>query len=281
MNDSHEPSSQRFTFRLTVTVFAVVITGLACSDRRAPVSDLQAPSDVLPDVSVNEPPAIPVAKLRGKWRGVAYQSQFGSFQSVPLQRGSRTRPGSDTSQQPSSAPNVSLDVLIEIDDKYLVIPGVESCKITFTYHPTRGRATESSGIFRILPPRAPRMREAKPNERSEAELQRLPSGLPSWQVEDRQDNIVFNGSAGQFELVSLDADNMEIKGQVRSVGDVSIMRQLFVVLDRVRAEEKSKAEASSNTMNHDETNNTNVDESAAQKTSDTIETLEANESSHP
>ncbi len=207
--------------------FAIVIFVISRTTQ-----ELRQPARAGPHVDADvSPPMLPVDALRGTWRGTSYRDESGIFSaSSPLALDENGRPS--RARNNAADPTATIEFLFDIDDKYLAFKGAESCNVTMTYHAPDGQTFTSQGMFRIHLPRAPRPREVKPHERSEAAMRRGPKGLPRWQTEDRQNHIVFQGGAGELQVVTRGDGVLELQGEIRHIGEASILSQVRVKLQR-------------------------------------------------
>lgn len=147
--------------------------------------------------------SIPWKELAGSWQGTSYRDRMGIFYSTPpLARDDQGRPARRRDAEKEWT--ATIDVLFEVDEKHLSIRGVETGWMTFSYNTSSSRQESDRNFYRMKP-----IDGENPN----------------------RPKLQLRGKEGDFELTLVD-DKLHLKGTVRSIGDISVLRQIHVTLSR-------------------------------------------------
>jgi hypothetical protein len=133
----------------------------------------------------------------GIWKGTIYQDAMGIFHLSP------SIPIDDLRKRtPSTEANVAATVtfLLEVEEKFLSIPGVESCHLTLEHTSNGVQNTTKRDFYRRLP------------------------------GDNSPGHFTLRGSGGEFDVKRRANGQLEIQGKARHIGDVSIIRQLRATL---------------------------------------------------
>ena len=99
-----------------------------------------------------------------------------------------------------------IDFLLEINQKYLSIKGVESCHLTLSYGAEGDRSSDGT---------------------SRNDAYRLIAD------DESTTRVLLHGSGGQFEVTILDNGELTIQGKIDSIGKFTTVRRLTATLKRI------------------------------------------------
>lgn len=173
---------------LPIMIGAVVIAG--CRD---PSGTSGSYSNVR---SVTPAQTFDFQQLVGQWQGIAYQNDLGVFMPAkPLSFDpvNRSRPKEVEAR-------ATVEFVIEVEEKYLQIKGVEACYITLIHKTLHGHELRSRDMYRIR---------------------------------TKDDVVTLVGRGGTFEMEAFKVDSFLLKGEFRDVAGELIRNSVQVRLYRI------------------------------------------------
>ncbi len=153
------------------------------SSGRAETSSMNSPRDS----------AVPWNKLVGTWKGSSYRDADGIFH--------RSKP-SGLNEPGESDLAAEVDLLLEIEEKFLSFKGVEICHLTLFLTYDDVEKTTKRDFYRMIP---------------DAKI---------------ANQITLRGSGGEYQIRLLEDDQLQLQGESRLPGVGSLLRNLHATLKR-------------------------------------------------
>lgn len=132
---------------------------------------------------------------------------------------------------PGEPATASIEVTLKIEPKYLKFRGHACCDVSLLWI-EGDEKIERTELCRLSPPTAPTTREARPSERSRADIVtrgRLP---PRWEITERNDYVTISGRLGEMRIHSLEDNTLHLEGRIAPDSSAS---ELYVRLDLTRS----------------------------------------------
>ena len=134
----------------------------------------------------------------GIWKGTAYQrtNEISDESSSAIEEsGKPVRSGESRSTD-------EVAFLLEVEEKFLSIKGVEACHLTLSYASDNTEIASKRDFYRMIPD------------------EKVPA------------LVTLRGSGGEFQIRLLDDGQLELQGKSRLVGAASMLRNLHATLTR-------------------------------------------------
>ncbi|WP_442510332.1 hypothetical protein SH528x_001946 [Novipirellula sp. SH528] len=143
----------RLPSRIWIAALAVVVAaGCEPSTRPNPLPSDRESSTAKPQAIVKPSSKadveIPLADLIGKWTGKSYQGERGNFATSPPLALDKDGQLSRFSKRKSVA---EVDLILEIEEKYLAMKGIEICHLTLSYKSADSERSTERESYRIIP----------------------------------------------------------------------------------------------------------------------------------
>ena len=181
--------------RFVAIAVGVVIVGCNPSSDHSPLPSGRS------STTTNSTPGItriPLGELLGTWNGTAYLGRKIIADESPAGIEDPGKP----SPPEESALAVKVDFLLEVEEKFLSIEGVETCHLTLFYVSGNPAVTSNRDFYRMIP-------DVK---------------VPAL--------ITLRGSGGEFQIRMREDGQIELRGNARLAGVDSMLRNLHATLIR-------------------------------------------------